>query len=261
MQISQFIHTMYYLVNTQYRIFLQTIKDKYIDLFIWVIAMAAVTIYLLPSFGLATSYGTFMIASMAASAGLFEQFSSTVNLIGDFEGDNITSFYLTLPMPSWMVFLSYGIFYAFNTMVLTAFVLPISKLIFWNHLNVSQLNVLKYGLMLFATSSFYASFTLWMASFVASLQRVGSVWMRFTFPIWTFGAFQYSYAVLFDLNPWLGYASLLNPMTYVMEGTRAAVLGQEGSLNVWMCIALTFIFSLLFASHGIYRIKRRLDYV
>lgn len=261
MQNNSYAHTMYYLVKTQYRVFLQTIKDKYIDLFIWIIGMSAVTIYLLPSFGLSHSYGTFMIASMAASAGLFEQYSSTVALIGDFEGDDITSFYLTLPIPSWMVFLSYAIFYAFNTTVLAIFVLPIAKIIFWNHFDITHLNIFKYLIMLIATSSFYASFTIWMAGLVPNLKHVGSIWMRFIFPIWTFGLFQYSYTVLKGLYPTFAYISLLNPMTYVMEGTRAAVLGQEGSLNIWVCVVLILLFTTLFTTYGIYRIKRRLDYV
>lgn len=261
MHILQYARTLCYLVYTQFKILRQTIIDKYIDLFIWVIAMAAVSIYLLPSFGIAATYGSFIIASMAASAGLFEQYTSTINLVGDFEGDNITSFYLTLPVPSWMVFLSYGFFYACNTIILTVFVLPLAKLAFWNHFQTSQFNFIHYVIVLFATSIFYASFTLWMTSLVPNLQRIGSAWMRFIFPLWTFGAFQYSYAMLHNVNQWFGYLSLLNPMTYVMEGTRAAVLGQAGSLNIWLCVVCTLFFSLLFAMHAVYRIKRRLDFV
>ncbi len=261
MQMSSYARTMFYLINTQYRVFLQTIKDKYIDLFIWIIGMSAVTIYMLPSFGLSHAYGSFMIASMAASAGLFEQYTSTVNLIGDFEGDNITSFYLTLPIPSWMVFVSYAVFYAFNTLALAVFVVPIAKLIFWNHFDLSEFSCIKYAVMLLATSSFYASFTIWMVGLVPNLQHAGSIWMRFIFPLWTFGAFQYSYAVLYGLNVWFAYASLGNPMVYLMEGTRAAILGQAGSLNIWMCAGVSFFFTILFTAHGISRIKRRLDYV
>ncbi len=260
MQIS-YLRTMSYLLATQLIVFRQTIHDKFIDLFIWVIAMAAVTIYLLPSFGLEMTYGSFIIASMAASAGIFEQFTSTTNLIADFNGDNITSFYLTLPMPSWLVFLSYALFYLCNTAVLTFFVVPIAKLCFWHHLDLSQLHIGKYLLMMCAMSSFYASFTLWMASKVPTLERIGSIWMRFIFPLWTFGAFQYSYAVLKQVSTPFAYLSLLNPMVYIMEGTRAAILGQTGSLNFWVCLGMTIVFAFLCGFDGIRRIKKRLDFV
>ncbi len=256
-----YMRTMYYLVYTQYLIFLQTIKDKLIDLAIWIIAMGAITIYLLPSFGIALTYGAFTIVSMSASAGLFEQNSSTISLVGDFEGDNITSFYLTLPIRSWMVFLSYGIFYTFNCIILTSVVLPLGKIFFWNHLHFTHFSFLAYITMLFAVSAFYASFTLCMVALVPNLNHAGSVWMRFIFPLWTFGAFQYSYQVLYDVSPFLARLSWANPMTFVMEGTRAAVLGQADYLNVWVCVGMILMYTVLFAAFGILRIKRRLDYV
>ncbi len=261
MQISSYLRTMYFLLRTDFIILFQTIHDKFIDLFIWVISMAAITIYLLPSFGLEHAYGSFMIVSMGASAGLFEQFSSVVKLVGDFDGDNITSFYLTLPIPSWMVFISYGLFFTINTAIISIFVLPIGKLCFWQHLDLSHINLTQYVIMLLLSSFFFAGFTLWMVSKVPNLDRIGNVWMRFIYPIWTFGAFQYSYEVLYKLNIYLAYASLLNPMTYIMEGTRAAVLGQQGSLNFWMCASMVAVFTVLCTAHGIKRIKKRLDYV
>lgn len=256
-----YFNTMRYLLYTQYLLFLQTIHDKIIDLLIWVFSMSAVTIYLLPSFGIEHTYGAFFIVSMAASAGIFEQFSSTIWLVGDFTGDRITSYYTTLPMPSWMVLLNYMIFYAFNTMALAILVLPFSKLLFWHHLDLSHLNVLHYLVILMATCIFYASFTIWLAGLVPNLEKIGNVWMRFIFPLWTFGAFQYSYGVLYDRYPLLARVSLINPFTYIMEGTRAAVLGQEGSLSFWPCVGMTILLSVLFMLHAMYKIKKRLDFV
>lgn len=261
MQLFEYGSTIFYLLKSEFNIFLETIHDKFIDLFIWVIVTTFVTVYLLPAFGMQASYGPFTIASMAASAGLFEQFSSATQLIGDLEGDNITSYYLTLPMPSWMVFGAYMSFYAFNSAMLSIGVLPVVKLLFWHHFDLFQLHILKYGIMFLLTSLFYGAFTLWIVGKVDSLQRIGSVWMRFIYPLWFLGAFQYSYAALKDFNPYLAYASLINPMVYIMEGTRAAILGQQGYLNFWLCAGMTIFFTIICAADGIRMIKRRLDYV
>lgn len=256
-----YIHQIYYILATNLKVFSRTVIDKLIDLFIWVVATAAVTIYLLPFFGLDHSYGAFAIASIAGSAGLFEQFSSCTQLVADFEGSNITSFYFTLPLPSWLVWVAYMSFYFINTMVLCIGVIPICKLLFWNHFNVMHMSIIKYTIVLALTSLFNAAFTLWLAAMVPNLERIGSMWMRFVFPLWTFGGFQYSYKVLAQLSPLFAYASLLNPQLYIMEGTRAAVLGQEGSLNFWLCVGMIFIFSILCAFHAIVMLKKRLDYV
>ena len=261
MQFPSYFHTVYYLLLTEYLIFKQTVLDKLIDVCIWVFTMVPVTIYLFPMFGMQISYGAFMIVSMAASAGIFEQWASTTNLVSDLEGDNITAFYLTLPIPSWLSFVARMIFYAFNTAVLSIGIMPLCKLAFWNYFDVSQVNLVAYMVIFMLTNLLYASLTIWLVSMVPRLERIGSVWMRFLYPLWFFGAFQYSYKVLHEVSPTLAYLSFINPFLYVMEGTRAAILGQEGSINVWLCAIMILLFSILCAAYGIARLKKRLDYV
>jgi len=260
MQIS-YSHTIYYLLLTQFKIFKRIVLDKLFDLAIWVFITAAVTIYLLPSFGLAHSYGSFTIAGLVASAGLFEQWNGATQLISDFEGDNITQYYLTLPMASWVVFAAYMIFYALNTGVLMFGVLPVCKIFFGKHLDFSEFSLFYYVLMFVVSCIFFAAFTLWLVGMIKDMEHSGSVWMRFIYPLWTLGGFQFSYEVMSSFNPTLGYVSLCNPLLYLMEGTRAAILGQEGYINIWVCVAVVLIFSVLFALHGLHRIKKRLDYV
>jgi ABC-2 type transport system permease protein len=261
MTIAHYAHTLWYLLQSDFKIFKQTIVDKFIDLFIWILTMIWVTSYLLTAFGLDVSYSNFRIASLAASAGLFEVFPSAVNLVADFEGDNITSFYLTLPVPSWLIFVRNIIFYALNTIALGLLVIPISKLALWYRFDLSHFNFGKYVIIFLLTNIFYAAFTLWIASRVTNMQKIGSVWMRFVYPIWFLGGFDYSLKVLRDFSPALAYLSYLNPMIYVMEGTRNAVLGGEGNLNFWLCIAMLIIFSIVCSWHAIMRLKKRLDFI
>ncbi len=261
MLISSYFRTLYYILATDMRVLSRTVGDKIIDLLIWVISVAAVTIYLLPSFGVDASYGAFLIVGMAASAGLFEQYFSATQLVSDFEGNRIISFYLTLPMPSWLVLIAYMLFYLINSFLLGFCVIPISKVLFWHHFSLAQLSIFKYIVMLVLTSLFYATFTLWLSGTVPSLERIGSAWMRFVYPLWVFGGYQYSYTVLADKSPWFAYASLINPQLYIMEGMRAAILGQEGYLNFWLCVSMTLFFSIICGAHAIVKIKRRLDFV
>lgn len=261
MQIPSYGQTVFYLFRSEFKIFLRTIHDKLIDLFIWIVISAFVNIYLMAAFGVHESFGAFTIASMVASAGLFEQFSSVTTLIADLEGNSVTSYYLTLPLPSWLVFVTYMAFYAFNSAILAMCVLPACKLLFWNHLDLSQFSLLKYLLIFKVTALFYGAFTLWVAGKVPSLERIGSVWMRFIFPLWFLGAFQYPLDAMTQLSDYFWYASLLNPMVYIMEGTRAAILGQEGYLNFWFCVVMTVIFTVICAADGIRMLKKRLDYV
>jgi ABC-2 type transport system permease protein len=250
-----------YICITNLKILLRTVHDKLIDLFIWVVSMVAVNVYLLPKFGIDPRYGAFMIASLAASAGLFEQYSSATQLVSDFEGNRVFAFYLTLPLASWLVPIAYILFYFANTLILSIGVLPLCKILFWNHFSLAHFNIYKYSIMLVLTSLFYATFTLWLAGKVPNLERIGGAWMRFVYPLWFFGGFQYSYRVLEQINPKLAYFSLINPLLYIMEGTRAAVLGQEEYLNFWLCAGMTMFFSFICAIWATFMLKKRLDFV
>jgi ABC-type multidrug transport system permease subunit len=258
--ISSYLNAMWYLLQTDFKIFKQTIFDKIIDLCIWITTMTGVTVYLMPAFGLAPSYGNFMIAGLAASAGMFEQWSAAINLVSDLEGNNITSFYLTLPIPPRLIFVRNIISYAFNSLVLTIIVLPVCKLVAWHHIDFSHLHLGKFFIIFMLTNIFYGTFGLWLASMVKSLTKIGSVWMRYVYPLWFLGCFQYSFKVLHNLFPLFAYINYCNPMTYAMEGTRAAILGQEGFLNFWLCASMMIFFTLLLSVWGIWNMKKRLDF-
>ncbi len=259
--IRPYLPLMWKLLRTDLEIFTQTIWDKLIDLFIWIVTMVLVTTYLMPAFGLAADYTGFLVASLVVSAGLFELYASVTNLISDFEGGDITSYYLTLPMPSYLVFIEKMVYYTINTATMGILVLPISKLLAWNSLDLSKLSYGKFLLILMLSNVFYAAFTLWVTSRVKGMEQIGSVWMRFVYPLWFLGGFQYSWKVLYLFSPMLAYISLINPMIYVMEGARAAVLGQEGSLNYWVCVVMLFLFTILCTWHGLKRLRKQLDYI
>ncbi|MEX0939855.1 MAG: ABC transporter permease [Candidatus Babeliales bacterium] len=260
MGILSYCNTLYYLLLTDLKIFKRTIQDKIIDLLIWIVTVVLVTAYLMPAFGLEQSYSSFMIASLTASAGLFEMYTGVTNLITDFEGNNITSFYLILPIPTWLVFIRNILFYAFNNAVLGILVLPISKLLLWHQFDLSQFSLVKFLIIFSLTNIFYATFTIWITSRISSIEQIGSVWMRFVYPLWYLGGFQYSWQVLYNFNYFLGYLSLINPMIYIMEGTRATILGQEGSLPFWLCAFFLGLASIIFGWHGIIKMKRKLDF-
>lgn len=261
MILIRYTQTMWYLLKTDFEIFKQTIFDKLIDLFIWVVAVMFVYVYLMPYFGLSAQYNTFLAAGLVASAGLFECYASITTLINDLEGTNITAYYLTLPMPSWLVFFTRMIFYCFNSVALSIMVLPVIKLLLWNHINLEQLSIIKFFCIFLVINFFYGGLTIWTASFVKGIEHIGSAWMRFVYPIWFLGGYQFSWYDLAKVNSTVAYCSLINPMIYAMEAMRVAILGQENYLPFWLCLVVLFIFSCLLFVHGTHRLKKRLDFV
>lgn len=249
------------LFKTDLIIFRQTILDKCINLCIWAACTGAVFTFLLPAFGLEASYGSFMIAGFIATAGLFEVFPSVMQLVSDFENDRVISFYATLPMPTFLVFIRFFFYYSFNAMTMCAFVVPLCKLLFWSSLDLSKISVLKFLIAFLLVNLFYGAYTVWIASRVTTTQKISNVWMRFVFPLWFLGAYQFPWFGLYKLFPMFAYLDLLNPMVYVQELMRSAILGAEGYLPFFASAGMLLFFIVLFLSWGILRLKKKLDFV
>jgi len=242
-------------------IFRETFSDKIINLGIWVSITAGIFGYIMPEFGLSADYGSFQLAGLIASAGLFEIFPSVMTLLSDIDGDRIISYQLTLPVPSWLILMKKIVYYAINALSLAICVTPIGKIVLWNQFDLTKIRIIPFILMLIVTSIFYGTFTLWLTARAKNMATIGNVWMRFLFPMWFLGGFQFSWAVLYKISPILAYLNLLNPLTYVMEGTRAALLGQQDFISVWICILALSIFSILSGWYATVKLKQRLDFV
>jgi len=261
MQNLSYAHVIKELVKTDLKIFRKIAVNKWIDMFIWITTMILVFAYIMPAFGLTKSYGAFMVATMCSTAGLFQSFSYLAELVADIEGDRIISYYFTLPVPSWLIFIRFIIYYTISFMVLGFLVLPAGKLMLWNSFSLAQVSYGKLALIFVLTNIFYSVLALWTASYVRSLLRMDSVWMRLIYPLWFLGCFQFSWQSLKEVSPVLAYIDLLNPLTYISEGTRAAILGQQGSLNFWLCVLALLFFIGAGGWHAIKKMKKRLDFV
>ena len=93
------------------------------------------------------------------------------------------------------------------------------------------------------------------------MARLENAFMRIVYPLWFLGGFQFSWKVLHDCSPTLATLNLLNPYVYSMESMRAAALGQHDYLPFWYCIGALVLFTIMFASWGIIRLKKRLDFI
>ena len=93
------------------------------------------------------------------------------------------------------------------------------------------------------------------------MERIETVWTRFIFPLWFLGGFQFSWQIVYGISKPLSYVMLANPVTYVMEGLRAATLGQAGYIHFWICVGMLCAFSIATGTLAYRGLKKRLDFV
>lgn len=217
--------------------------------------------YFMPMLGLPGSYGTFILIGAIASFGLFDIVSQVGEFIFDIEGDKKITFTLALPIPFWAVFIQLVLKWSLYILTLCTPLFLIGKLFLWDRFSLAEINYLKL-LLIFPTSSlFFGFFSLWITSMLKRINSIGSLFMRVINPLFMFGGYFFTWESSFELSKTIGYVLLFNPMIYVMEGMRAACLGQQGYLPFWACFCALWIFNLFLGTWAIGKLKKRLDCV
>jgi ABC-type polysaccharide/polyol phosphate export permease len=260
MNTKRYFNTCKNLVWADLTVFKQNLVDKIIDIGIWVILTIVVTGYVMPFFGL-SNFGPFQFGGVLAAIGLFELYSSVVDVVVDLEGDRVINYNLTLPIPSVLALLSKSIYYFTVYVVLTVAMLPIGWGCLMSQWHTMDISYFKLALVIIFQSMFYACFVLWAASMVPNMGQFGKIWSRFIFPMWFMGGFQFSWLALYHAIPTLAYINVINPMIYITESMRAALLGQTGYANFWLCLLAITFFSMMSLALGIRNLKKRLDFV
>ncbi len=216
---------------------------------------------LFPKLGMEGTFGPFMLVGAIASFGLFEIVGRAAGLTVDIMEARRISYLLTLPLPSTWVFISIGLSWAMTTAILTFLLFVVGKLVFFSFIDLRAITYLSFFAMFIISNLFLGAFSLWIASLLRSLSVLDFIWFRVINPLFMFGGYFYSWHELYRLSPLLGWLNCLNPMLYIMEGTRSAVLGKEKYLPVWVCFSVLLLATGLCGSFAIRSLKKRLDCV
>lgn len=217
--------------------------------------------YLMQSFGLSDNFGPFQLGGIIASVGIFELYGNAVTFVSDLEGDRTIAYYLTLPTHTATVLCSHIFYYSTIGIIMSFTSLPLAKLILWNRLDLAAISWIKLSIFVVLINTFCATATLLASALIPSMDKFDILWTRVMFPLWFLGGYSFSWYSTYSTAPKLAYLMLLNPIIYMSEGMRSALLGQEGLINFWVCC---FVLIVMFVVIGIWSfkaLKKRLDFV
>jgi ABC-2 type transport system permease protein len=253
--------TVYHLICRDLRVFREEFWGKLIDTSLLLFTTICIFGYFLPSYGLQGNYGSFLLVGVIAGFGFFEVMTKVGIMIADLEGDRTILYTLTLPIPSWAVFVYLAVSWAILSSTLSLLMFPLGKLLLFKEFTLVNVNLLQLPLIFIMSNLFFGFFALWLSAILKNMGSMAHLFVRIINPMYSFGGWWYSYAAISKISAELGYLHLINPLLYVMEGMRAATLGQEGYLPFWTSLAALTGFTLFFAWDAIRRLQRRLDCV
>lgn len=243
------------------RVFQQHIFNRFIDACIWTGIVLYVSQYVLPHLGVNQNFGTFIMIGNIAAWGMLEVGTNISILLADLAGTQSTTYYLTLPIPQSWIFVRIGLMDAYKSFVSTLPMIPIGKLILWNHVSLTEIAYGKLLVSYILGHLFFGFFGLFLASITPNLNYLTTIKLRIIFPLWFIGGYQFTWGMLYQTNPTLAYLNLANPVIYIMEGMKSSVLTDYHLISYPICMIMIIGFTLLFGVLGVQIFKKRLDCV
>ena len=253
--------TVYSLIARDYRVFKEDFVGKFIDQCIMLSTTVVIFSYFLPSYGLASDYGPFVLAGVIGSFGFFDVMGKVAQTVADIEGDRTVMYTISLPIPSWLVFFYMGLSWAIFSAITCALLFPLGKLLLFSQFDLGKVHYIKLVLIFFMSNLFFGFFSLWLSSIIKKMSSISHLFVRIINPMFMFGGYLYSWNAVYEMSHIGGYLSLLNPLIYVMEGIRSAILSPQGYLPFWISFAALIGFTVVLGYDAVVRLKKRLDCV
>ncbi len=258
---SRYFFTVVQLIRRDLRIFKEQFWGKCLDAAIGLVITVLIFGRLLPTYGLASNYGSFILVGAIASFGFFEVIGRVSSMIVDLEKYRTILYILSLPIPAWLVFTYYGLSWALLSSIISLTLFPLGKLLLFSQFDLGQISLWKIPIIFVLSNLMFGFFALWLSSVFKKMSSLSHLFVRVINPLYMFGGYFFSWTAVYALSHTAGYLTLLNPLMYVMEGMRSAMLGPTGYLPFGMSVLALILFTLVLGWDAIRRLSKRLDCV
>ena len=236
-------------------------KDNFINLFIWGVCTIFINVYIMQKMGLSNGYSDLIVGGIMVSGMSFQMFSHLFSNVSDFTGDQYIHYQFILPISNILIFIKSICAYTINGFIFGILGLSICKMMLFNTMNLTQINIFYLFISLLLSSLFFGTFTLFLSSIIKNPKLIGTAFSRIIFPLWFLGGFLFPWAVLYKTAPFVALINLLNPYVHMTESLRVATIGQKEFLPFWpSCIAL-ILMAISLSIISIKKLKKRLDFI
>jgi ABC-2 type transport system permease protein len=243
---------------------LKVLKRRLNNLIIDGLILVSVTVlifgYLLPLLGMPTTLiaPIFLGNSLSfflASLG----YNFATRMVYDLKFDRFIDYFLTLPLPKRWLFAYFITSFIIESSIVTLPLVTLGIVLLGKNFGPINGNFITFLAVYFLVLLFWALFFLG-SSFTCSYQWFKSnMWARRIMPLFVLSSAFFTFKTITTFMPTMSTIMLCNPLTYVVEGLRAALLGGSDYLPLPTCLVGIFIAIILMSLRLHYGIHKQLD--
>jgi hypothetical protein len=255
------VKTAWWLIRSELYKFNKNIHQTFLDMLIPAVMNAFVCGYILPHIGLPERWSGLVTVGEIVffCAGIpFWRFGN--KWIMEHESTESVTFELTLPLPPSYVLMRLVVGWWLQTMLTNSLTLFVAKLLLGDRFDWSYISWPRVFLMYLIMSFCFCIIAAMATFYFMAMYKVWRFWDRLIFPV-SLVSIDFSWATAWVALKPLAYVMLAIPYTYGYEGMRAAVLGQQGFMNYWLCCAMLLVVSGVLWCGALHFFKKNLDCV
>lgn len=183
-----------------------------------------------------------------------------IGLLFDLENVRYVDYQITLLSPR-LVIVQRILFTSLFTFIILAPFFPIAKLLLGSWFVTTKASWPALFLVLYLASLCCSAYTQFYACLVPSSRSLRSYWMRINFALITFAGFFIPWHVMKQFSALMGYALLFNPLLYITEGIRQALLDSDQYLSLGICCGMLIVWSCILTMLAWHFFKKRVDHI
>lgn len=174
----------------------------------------------------------------------------------DLKYDRFISYFLTLPLPKCWLFSYYVISFMIESLIVSLPLVTLGIVALGKNFGPINGNIFVFFVVYLCSLLFWALFFLG-SSFIYNFQWFKShLWARRIMPLFIFSPAYFTFKTIQQILPLFHKFYFLNPLTYIIEGLRVSLLGNNDYLSLPIClmgILASLIFMLIRLRRGIYK--------
>lgn len=235
------------------------LKDMIIDSLIVVATEVLVLGKLYPLLGMSADFIAPLYIGSSITFILFDLGYSFAMRYTYYTGYEEMSYQLTLPAPKHWIIAEHIVYFVIESLIVTIPLISIGIFALSDVFGPINGSWILFTLIYLLTLIYFGTFFFASSFWYEKSWFQDNMWPRRLSILLFFSSAFYAWVDVAALSPLLGKILLLNPLTYVVEAMRGALLGQENYLPLFICIPIIvacILFDFWRTSVGI---KKRLD--
>lgn len=183
-----------------------------------------------------------------------------IPLLYDFEGERFIDYQIIMLKPQWII-IQKILFTSLFTFAMALPFFPISKLLLGTNIATDNTQWLSLCLFLYICCLATSAYHMLAACALKNAQSTRMLWARISLPLIFLGGMSVPLYIIKLYSPFLTVMSYANPIIYISEGLRRALLGSDLYLDISLCTGVLMVYTILFTVLSCYFFKKRTDHL